>query len=493
MAQSHHVGSAVRSPRQQLALQLVLSPWLWGALLTGLLYAAIPHLPVGREFAERYFTAHPTEYALVALSLLGLSILCIKGITNRWEWQTFRQQADFGITDPQAPLEARLQQLEHTLARVRLPGHSTYWSQRLAGLLSYLKHAGKSRQDHEQLTYLSEASADRLHAGYGLMNTIIWAIPIIGFLGTVLGITLAIANLTPDQLETALNDVTRDLALAFDTTAIALTSSLLLGFLSLFIKRSEERLLREIDAQTRLELQRCFPAEAADSPWLQAQQNAAAVLVDSTEELLREQTAHWRESLEQARSRWQQVVEQQQGDLAASLNSATHQTVQSHAELLASFREEFLNGYQAVAAQLQRELQELDTRQQETSTVLRLTLGQFSQQLQEQQAQSLQQQSAQLDGFAAVLGQHLDRFQQSLGNWEQRLAQVSQFQQEHAAQLRAQTEALQSLIGQEAELIRLEGRLTDNLEAVRAAESFDNTLHNLSAAVHLLTARARAA
>ena len=43
----------------------------------------------------------------------------------------------------------------------------------------------------------------------------------------------------------------------------------------------------------------------------------------------------------------------------------------------------------------------------------------------------------------------------------------------------------------EDHLVRLQERLDKNLETVRAAETFDETLHNLAAAVHLLTARTR--
>src|SRR5690606_16439917 len=98
----------------------------------------------------------------------------------------------------------------------------------------------------------------RLHSSHALLQTVIWSIPILGFLGTVMGITLAIADVTPEQLESSLNDVTSGLAVAFDTTAVALTYSLVMGFASLFVKRREEQLLVEIDETCRLESHRCF-------------------------------------------------------------------------------------------------------------------------------------------------------------------------------------------------------------------------------------------
>jgi hypothetical protein len=48
-------------------------------------------------------------------------------------------------------------------------------------------------------------------------------------------------------------------------------------------------------------------------------------------------------------------------------------------------------------------------------------------------------------------------------------------------------------VDQETELTRLEARLADNIEAVRSVSAFEETLHSLTAAVHLLTIRNRAA
>ena len=50
---------------------------------------------------------------------------------------------------------------------------------------------------------------------------------------------------------------------------------------------------------------------------------------------------------------------------------------------------------------------------------------------------------------------------------------------------------LERIVGQEEQLVRLQTQLDRNLEAVRTGETFEQTLHNLTAAVHLLTARAR--
>ena len=74
-------------------------------------------------------------------------------------------------------------------------------------------------EDH--LKYLSDVDAASAARSYGLVRFIVWAIPIMGFLGTVIGITVAIANLSPTQLEN-ISGVVAGLGTAFDTTATAL-------------------------------------------------------------------------------------------------------------------------------------------------------------------------------------------------------------------------------------------------------------------------------
>jgi hypothetical protein len=87
---------------------------------------------------------------------------------------------------------------------------------------------------------LHRPTADRTHESYGFVRTISWAIPIIGFLGTVMGITVAIANITPEQLDTSIGAVTGGLALAFDTTALSLTLSLVIVFAYFVVERADD-------------------------------------------------------------------------------------------------------------------------------------------------------------------------------------------------------------------------------------------------------------
>ena len=69
---------------------------------------------------------------------------------------------------------------------------------RLREILERIRRRNSAEGLDEELKYLADRDADRLYESYALFRVVIWAIPILGFLGTVVGITLAIANLTPN-------------------------------------------------------------------------------------------------------------------------------------------------------------------------------------------------------------------------------------------------------------------------------------------------------
>jgi hypothetical protein len=59
-------------------------------------------------------------------------------------------------------------------------------------------------------------------------------------------------------------------------------------------------------------------------------------------------------------------------------------------------------------------------------------------------------------------------------------------------ELQRHGEVLSQFAGQEEDLIRLQTTLTHNLQSVRAMEAFEESIHSLNAAVHLLTMRTKA-
>ncbi|MGF1528034.1 MAG: MotA/TolQ/ExbB proton channel family protein [Candidatus Competibacterales bacterium] len=83
---------------------------------------------------------------------------------------------------------------------------------------------------------------------YSLLRYVTWLIPTLGFIGTVIGIALALAYAGSADFQdpNLLNEVTSRLAVAFNTTLIALLLSAVLVFLMHVIQAREEEVLNRI-------------------------------------------------------------------------------------------------------------------------------------------------------------------------------------------------------------------------------------------------------
>lgn len=115
-----------------------------------------------------------------------------------------------------------------------------------------------------------------------------------GFLGTVIGITVAIANLSPTELEN-ISGVVAGLGTAFDTTATALGLSMVLMFTQFVIERIEQGLLDQVDEQAWDSLAGRFQTDGiADGSALAVARLGDAV-GKSSARLIEAQTQSWQE------------------------------------------------------------------------------------------------------------------------------------------------------------------------------------------------------
>ena len=179
-------------------------------------------------------------------------------------------------------------------------GADGYLPRRIHEALDLVVRTGSAEGLEDHLKYLSDLDAARAGQSYGLVRFVIWAIPIMGFLGTVIGITEAIANLSPTQLEN-ITGVVAGLGVAFDTTATALTLSMVLMLIQFFVDRAEQRLLGAVDSAAWIGLAGRFQSVAADDGTAVALAKLSEAVSRSSEKLLQAQEHSWR-ALEEAAS-----------------------------------------------------------------------------------------------------------------------------------------------------------------------------------------------
>ncbi len=109
-----------------------------------------------------------------------------------------------------------------------------FWG-RVQVALAEWQRSRSLEQVRAALTDQAYLDADSLESSLNLIRVLIWAAPILGFIGTVLGISFAIGdfsnflggqagagNLQMSQIRAGLVGVTSGLALAFNTTLVGL-------------------------------------------------------------------------------------------------------------------------------------------------------------------------------------------------------------------------------------------------------------------------------
>jgi biopolymer transport protein ExbB/TolQ len=91
----------------------------------------------------------------------------------------------------------------------------------------------------------AEVEQGRLVTSIATVQYLAWAIPAIGFLGTVRGLAggLSMANSSEESTAKFLDQATRQLGVAFDCTFVALALSLIVMYLLHAIQRAEESLV----------------------------------------------------------------------------------------------------------------------------------------------------------------------------------------------------------------------------------------------------------
>jgi len=117
-------------------------------------------------------------------------------------------------------------------------------------MLTSLERFGSTRNVQDVSTVansLSEAESERLESDLSMIRYIAWAIPSIGFIGTVRGIGLALGE-AHRAVQGDITGVTENLGTAFNSTLIALLISIVVMFLVHQLQSLQERLV--FDAQT---------------------------------------------------------------------------------------------------------------------------------------------------------------------------------------------------------------------------------------------------
>ncbi len=405
---------------------------------TASFYTIAPKLPQVGEFVTRYFCSHPLEYISTGMFFTGMTILLQKYVQLGRERKILKTSraavaAGFMRDEGDVPRETML---GHWCEQLPTKLKTTQLHQRISDTLHYLRGSGRSGVE-EHLRYLAELASDRLHQTYATIRTITWAIPILGFLGTVIGITMAIANVTPEQLDTSLGEVTGGLAVAFDTTALALGMSIVMVFASFAVERSEQHVLNAVEE---------FGIECV-LPWFGPVGQGSGLQVGSagqmSAQLMDLQTEVWAEQLASVRETWTEVLHKHARQLSASLEGEIERTLKLHRSSSNEARDAYTAALQASAESVVSQTDEI-----------------------------------------------LAGFEGRVSSWQAALQQSSIAAAEQSESLHQLGAILLRLTESEERLANLQRLLNENLHSLQLANTMEQSANSLTAAVHVLTARA---
>lgn len=238
----------------------VLQTGLVAAAVTAALYLLLMPRLDAAGLVSRLFAHGWVPKAVVLLSAWSAVILLFKLLAL---WQQ-RRALGRDVLPLDACAEIRADNVEGLRQQLEAMPRTTRRSlvyRRVSRGLEFFQARGRSRDVASELALQSELDAVVVDSSYSMVKAFLWAIPMLGFVGTVLGIgdavgsfsdsvAAATTSLAPEQqvanLRSSLGGVTSGLGLAFDTTLIALVFSILLMLPMNWLQKSEDDLLTEV-------------------------------------------------------------------------------------------------------------------------------------------------------------------------------------------------------------------------------------------------------
>jgi hypothetical protein len=385
--------------------------------------------PLHSTPAFRY-VEHPVENVEVILFCCALGTLAAKLWVNRAERRALSADVLPKWDGNPIPV-ADAAKLLANLGRLPRRLQNTYLARRVTAVLSFLCQRRTAADLDDQLRALADNDSLAMDNSYALTRFITWAIPILGFLGTVLGITGAISGVKSDDLE--LGSVTGGLAYAFDATALALGITMITMFCSFLTERAEGGVLEEVDRVIDRELAHRFSRGDVDlGPLAEGLRQNAAVLLDAMQQLVQRQAEVWAATMTETSRRAAEFEAKLHERASMALEKALERSLLAHDQRLKVLEKQAVEG---------------------TSRLL----------------EDFGQVAVAVRNTGREQGEVLTRVAQGLA---------------------AQSSALHQLLQGEKYLLQLQAALQQNLEAVSSTGAFDQALHSLTAAIHLLTARA---
>jgi len=400
-----------------------------GLALCSLFYVAVHRGPLNYPSMLRYFASHPASYAETALFLIGLSALLRKILDVSLESASLEvMPIESAPSEGQHVQEAQTMLDSLEAAETTVP--ETYLRRRVRDALRFVARRHSAEGLEEELKFLAEREARDQHASYSLVRILVWAIPILGLLGTMMGIAHALGTsdfvaFAASHSKTATQGFSKALFFAFDPICLAIAMSLILTFIQFALERAEVEMLSNVNRNAdQLMIGRFQQVGGNLDPHLASIERMCYAVMRGVEKLVDRQSELWRSTVDSAQQQWQETWKTSAEALHITLTQSLDNSLTSHAERLSLLENE------ATASAQER-----------------------------------------------------------WHTWQQVLEQNASLLRDQQASVQRQGDLLARIVEGTNEVMQLERALNNNLKTLMTANNFEDTVISLAASIQLLSSR----
>lgn len=235
---------------------------LLGLLFTLIFYGILLliHLNYQIQMVDMFFHGGPSNRSTIPYYTMYLTFVCLAFLFIKWRKLKLQQMAftidlfpkDKSFVISRMNADSLIRNIH---SRVFHSENSMLlWRAECA--LSNLNNIGKISEVSSVLNDLAENDSNYVASTYTMPKGLIWAIPVLGFIGTVLGLSQAVGGFGAvvasgaalDELKSSLAGVTSGLGTAFETTLIALVAALVVQLIMTLVLQKEEEFLDKCSA-----------------------------------------------------------------------------------------------------------------------------------------------------------------------------------------------------------------------------------------------------
>ena len=228
-------------------------------VLTAATYAIVSAVfPEDARIHELLFKRSWIQHANIGVFWLAIMLLVLKSLTYRGERSAFVAAGQIvGQREFQSMLIwSDADSVKDAFLDAKHAAHGqSHVFRRVTNAMERLKRTKSTTDLHEYFKAVSDMDAVDMDSSYGAIRFLLWLIPTLGFIGTVLGIGVAISGFGAvimqadafDAVKGYLPNVTTALGTAFDTTFLALVLTIIAYFCMSVLQGKEEDLLSVTD------------------------------------------------------------------------------------------------------------------------------------------------------------------------------------------------------------------------------------------------------